>query len=109
MLCCENILCSTRAFDIPFLVVCWQTGISVLTIFAWQFSTIVQFLEKSGAPIVFKLQGLQCKRSKSNLKLGLFRELSYILGSVIPRGCVIHAPSFFCHDKCISLGLGLFL
>ena len=33
----------------------------------------------------FEITGF--KRSKSDLKLGLFRELSYILGSVIPRGC----------------------
>ena len=45
-------LLNTSVWHTIFLVVCWQTGISVLIIFAWKFSTIVQFLEKSGAPIV---------------------------------------------------------
>ena len=57
MLCCENILCSTRAFDIPFFGRLLADRDQCI-IFAWKFSTIVQFLEKSGAPIVFKLQGL---------------------------------------------------
>ena len=96
MLCWKY--CWAQAFDIPsFGRLLGRQGSGIVIIFAWKFSR--------GS---HRFYGL--KRSKSNLKLGIFRELPYIISRYFARVGVIHTLNFFfSHDKYIILWLGFFL